>query len=390
MRHGSRYPDPGTYENWVALSEKVSNSNFKGYGPLEFLPGWQLDMTPGEVALLSPRGRGEMYDLGVELRYRYLNLYNDSTPFTVWSAGQERVINSAQSFAQGFVGLNWTRLATLYIQPDSVNYTFANSLTASAACPAYSNNGGVYQTNYENEVLPQVVKRLQPFVPGYNLTQSDVQNFQYLCGYEAEMTGNLEFCNVFTEQEWYEYEYGWDLNYFYGSGPGNSLGNTVGFPYVNATLQLLLAGPNSTEIGQTGQNVPSIIMSFTHDNDLGPVIASLGIQNNTALNNKTITENRQFYSSRVMPFGGRIAFERMSCRDQNKYVRVLVNDAVNVLPGCDSGPGGMCELSKFASYIEQRGVLAGDFVKTCGITASNATSLLTIFSNPPPTCSSQC
>ena len=83
--------------------------------------------------------------------------------------------------------------------PDSVNYTFADSLTPSSGCPAYSTGdtsakASIFRATYQGKVA----KRLNRFLDGLELTDSDVGVMQDLCGFQAEIDGDTRFCDVFT------------------------------------------------------------------------------------------------------------------------------------------------------------------------------------------------
>lgn len=73
VRHGSRYPDAGAYAQWVALHAKIQNATFTAGGELAFLGVWEPVLTDPElqIAMESPTGFKEAFDLGYVLRTRY-------------------------------------------------------------------------------------------------------------------------------------------------------------------------------------------------------------------------------------------------------------------------------------------------------------------------------
>lgn len=87
------------------------------------------------------------------------------------------------------------------IFPDSVNYTFTESLTPSAACPIYATyaNGSAQSAYYKTLYQQQIADRLNTFIDG-NLTivPSDVGTMQDLCGYGYVINGDKRFCDLFT------------------------------------------------------------------------------------------------------------------------------------------------------------------------------------------------
>lgn len=161
-------------------------------------------------------------------------------------------------------------------------------------------------------------------------------------------------------------------------------------------------------------------------NDVPPILAVLGLLNNTSyapLDPLCPNTSRKYRASYIVSFRGTVALERLSCdntwskgnttvhhiagsvpltQSTSQYVRVKVsvqiileilkyihairkvNDAVVPIPQCTSGPGSSCPLSQFATVVRKRGELAGDFVQKCGLSGvSNATSTLNFFTNPP-------
>jgi acid phosphatase len=92
-----------------------------------------------------------------------------------------------------------------------------------------------------------------------------------------------------------------------------------------------------------------------------------------------IAPDRKWKTSQITPMGGRIIFERLSCSSGDtqakKFVRFNVNDGIVPMAGCNNGPGSSCPLSRFAEYVKDRGVEAGDFRTVCGLPEDAAPKL---------------
>ncbi|CEL53207.1 hypothetical protein RSOLAG1IB_06173 [Rhizoctonia solani AG-1 IB] len=343
-RHGSRYPDPGAYNEWVALEDKVKNGSFSG--PLEFLNEWHPVLThpSDQIAQLSVTGYLETYFLGTQTRLRYPHLYTDNTPFVVWANNAQRTTDSARLFARGFGGPNATTLGTIYVVNPKGAQAGGNSLATSDLCPKYVDTSGANQTAvWDNIYLPPILKRLQKYIKGVDITTSDISIMPYLCGFETQITGKLSlFCDIFTESEFKQYEYRQDLRYYYGTGPGTDLPSTLMLP-----------------------------------NQLNEIATAIGVFNTTGpLPPNKIQSNRLFISSRINPMAGRIAFERMSCTSKKSgvYVRIRVNDAVYPMNECQSGPGKTCPLAQFGQVIKTKVDKAGDFMARCGLSSNQTIS----------------
>ncbi|KAF5380006.1 hypothetical protein D9615_006256 [Tricholomella constricta] len=151
-------------------------------------------------------------------------------------------------------------------------------------------------------------------------------------------------------------------------------------------------GPNQTS--NDGTFTP---MSFTHDNNLPPVVAaSLGLWNSSAspgvypLSLTKPDPNRELRSSYLVAFRGYVALEGMSCtrvrekRWSSTSAIKDINGAPVPVPGCSSGPGSTCPLQRFLEYVMERGIASGDFVQTCGLQViANATSVTSFLTTAP-------
>ncbi|KAJ4466269.1 phosphoglycerate mutase-like protein [Lentinula aciculospora] len=421
VRHGSRYPEPGSFTGWEELFWKIQNASFIARGPLVFFPSWvpPVNNIDHEPLFLSSTGAQEAFNLGVELRKRYAFTAGGEN-FTAWSAGEQRVVDTTTYFLRGYLSdgnyLSDPSLnrGHLIILPDSLtadqalnatNGTFADSLTPSASCPPYavfSNNGSIAASTFRATYQNRTAARINTFLQG-NLTfdATDVGVMQDLCGFGFEIGGDKRFCDIFTDEEWLDYEYAADLNYYYGSGPGNPFSAVTGYPWIKAIVDLFEAGPNHSVTNGT-LTPPPLIMGFSHDNNLPPLISALGLWNDTVL---SLTQRdrhplRQFRSGHLVAFRGYLALERLSCTPQpistdngvfhqigvlggsiissngtfattsvpQSYVRVRADNAPIPLPSCSSGPGQTCSLAQFVEMVN--GPLAnaaGDFIAVCGL-----------------------
>ncbi|KAG7095621.1 hypothetical protein E1B28_006345 [Marasmius oreades] len=422
LRHGARYPEPGSFNGWKGLFAKFQNATYTARGPLSFIPAWTLpvDDEPHQPLFLSSTGAGEAFRLGVELRKRY-GLTKGGSNFTVWTAGQQRCIDTAVYFLRGYLSQgnyvsdpSLNRGTVITLVDSSVNTTFADSLTPSASCPAYSEftpAGSANSDKFRASVRDKVAKRLNGFLEGLMLNASDIGVMQDLCGFGFEVSGDKRFCDIFQEAEWLDYEYAHDLNYYYGAGPGNPISATTGYPWVKAISDLFAVGPGETV--ENGTLIPPpLIMTFTHDNNIPPIISALGLWNSTTgssekeetiyplpITKRVDDPRRMFRSSYLVSFFGNIALERMKCviggptlEEQREkgvshqanifggsvnnagmgkskvFVRVRANNAPIPIPGCVSGPGMTCPLEEFLDYVNRpRKVASGDFVDICGL-----------------------
>lgn len=103
----------------------------------------------------------------------------------------------------------------------------------------------------------------------------DILAMQELCGYETIATGNSEFCKVFTDEEWLDVEYYFDVRqlaskscpvltttqvrFHYMMGYGQPLAPYLGMPWVQ-TAHHLLAG----DVDDDDDDGHSSLFAVTH------------------------------------------------------------------------------------------------------------------------------
>lgn len=90
------------------------------------------------------------------------------------------------------------------------------------------------------------------------------------------------------------------------------------------------------------------------------ILAAIGIFNNTSpLSNTTVqdaAETNGFSTSWLTPFGGRIYFEKLICqhadaKDNEEYIRIIINDRVQPMHACGGDEHGRCRLSDFLASL---------------------------------------
>ncbi|KAJ5983413.1 phosphoglycerate mutase-like protein [Penicillium waksmanii] len=399
VRHGSRFPDTGSYNSWVALQEKiqiaVNGTGFNARGSLSFIEDWSPVLTNPtlQIAQESMTGWKEASDLGYQLRARYPDFYEDGSPFYVWAnqyknpINESRVVQTARAFVNGYL----YEFADTYGTVISVNSTgsvnaIGNSLGPSDSCPTFAStsSGGNNVTDFDDTWVPRALKRINSLVKG-NLTfdETDILFFPYLCGYESQITGNLSpWCGVFTEDELRNYAYSQDLSYYYGVGPGADGPAPVLFlPFLESLTELLSKGPSQTGVDADGNpfTVPNLIMAFLNDNQIAEMTAAMGIFDEEApLSSTRLPKNHLYNIAHWITMRGTVAFEVLNCSTGNKhgsstepYIRVLFNDAVYPIASCHDGPGKSCLLSKYVSLLKKKSQKAGSFIEYCNVTGSN-------------------
>jgi acid phosphatase len=428
-RHGSRvssiaehhlihansrqFPDTGAYNGWVDLYERIQAAGSLDItdDTLSFLPSWKpvLSDPTRQIGQLSPTGIEELTTMGATWRQRYPHLYEDNTPFTMWSnyyTSGPRVRDSARYFARGFLGPNAAELGTIYALNASDPASWMNSLGASDLCKAYNDEGGSpYKDVWDSIYLPPIRARLNAEIHGdFNLTDGDVSSLAYLCGFETQIVGSRSpFCDVLTEDEILQYEYAQDLRYWYGTGLGSDIEKYQMLPIVEGLVQRFVDGPNVVyQLPNSTFVPPKVIANFANDGQINQIVAVLGVfDNEPQLPANRTLPNRMFRSSRLTPMRGTVAFERLSCpvapqsscgppsnnTASDAYMRIRLNEVVYPVQGCTSGPGSSCPLLEYQSIIKSKVNEVGDFAQICNMTGEGFASRPTttfLFDNTLP------
>ncbi|CCH44137.1 putative acid phosphatase DIA3 [Wickerhamomyces ciferrii] len=370
-RHGERYPSSKKIEKINKHFQDLKNStNIEG--PAEFLEGYDFEgleeKEAGEETAKGPySGLLDLYAHGSIFREAYDDLYNEEVGIKFYSASGSRIVASAESFAQGFLGESYNKSSIQIIDEEDKSLG-ANTLTPVDTCENYDEDSNEKKLDeFDDKFLKKIAKRINSENKGLDLSKKAVKSLMYYCGVELMGEGSTEICDLFTPNDWVEYAYMRDVKYYYEKGPGNKLSETSGKPYVEAIIKAL-----------KDENL-NLTLSFTHSSDIFPVLSALGIFNgDEELPIDHQVFNHPWKISNIMPMGARLILERLECEDeQDSFVRIIHNDAVIPIENYSKGPGFSTSLKDFEKYINER--LDGkDFRKDCG-NDDNTPQDLTIF-----------
>jgi hypothetical protein len=329
---------------------------------------------------LSVFGQQQLINSGVKYYNRYKQLAKSIDPF-VRSSGQERVVESAQNWTQGFhdariadkssnIPDDYPYNIVVISENEGLNNTLDHGLCNEFEHGYDSTIADSAQGIWVSLFVPSITARLNKNLPGADLTKEDTIYIMDLCPFNtaASDTGEISpFCSLFTTEEWQSYDYYQSLGKYYGFGWGNPLGATQGVGFSNELIARMTKTPvndhtstNST-LDSSKKTFPlggrtSLYADFSHDNDMTGIFSALGLYNetkpllNTTLEN--VVETKGYSASWTVPFAARAYFEKMTCVGaEEEYVRVIVNDRVLPLETCDGDSLGRCTLSKFVDSL---------------------------------------
>ncbi|KAK7750813.1 hypothetical protein SLS62_007212 [Diatrype stigma] len=401
-RHGARDPTAGKSQTYAALVDRIHDSVTQYGDGAAFLRDYKYTLGADE---LTAFGEQQLVNSGVDFFQRYGHLVEADgeveAPF-IRSAGQNRVVQSAQKWTEGFhrswqeAKGNVTTTTTttpkngssggddgypydILVIPEGTEY---NNTLSDELCTAFEegpDTGKAAQATWLDAFAPPITDRLNGAVlPGANLSREETIYMMDLCPYEtvaspalaAGATRRLSpFCDLFTADEWRSYDYHETLGKWYGYGRGSgALGPTRGVGWANELIARLTSQPvadrTSTNATLDGDEATfplrrRLYADFSHDNDMSSIYAALGLYNQTEPDGLPADSRRGpgktggFSASWSVPFAARMYVEKMQCGggEEEEFVRVLVNDRVIPLQNCGADELGRCRLGKFVESL---------------------------------------
>lgn len=338
-----------------------------------------LTSTGPYAGTLQARSTGQL------LRKRYDQLVDTTKTINFWSCSSARDIETAKCFANGFFGDHWEqdKLARLIVVSEEMERG-GDTLTPGNTClkyredKSYGHDWGYHKMgDWQVHFAKQIAGRLRDDVGGLDLTPIEIYGMMEFCGFEILVRGSSPWCDVFTQQEWLEYEYARDILHYYRAGPVNQYAGSMGQLWVDATRNVL-----------ANESARGVYFSFVHDVDMILLVSAMGILDEQSatqdLPTDHIKHDREWRTSDVVPMSGRFIFEKVICnedlrvgRSKRTYVRLFINDGMFDLEEVVGGSGlaGGASLNDFEQWVSARGAIFGDFGETCGLGKDSPTHI---------------
>lgn len=309
-----------------------SYTGFNATGDLAFLNDWTYKLG---AELLTPFGRLQNFELGIEARQLYGHLLNN---FTAQGAlpvfrteSQDRMVKTAQNFAAGFFGVpEFLEQVNLEIVVEATGFndtgapydTCKNSNVASRG-----QIGSTAATNFAATAFAPTVSRLQSYLTGVNLTTTDIVSMLQLCSYETVALGYSKFCSLFTEDELKDYEYYYDIAFYYNNGFGSPVAAAQGKGYLEEFVSRFqhqaLSEYNSTTNSTLDSNPAtfplnqSIYADATHEVVVLDTLTALNLTAIFASGPPPLTgrpvQQNSFVASQVVPFATHLVIQVLEC-----------------------------------------------------------------------------
>ena len=377
-RHAERYPTRNAGRRHLDLLKRLHDPAVKLQGALSFVETWSYFTDPSNPSFENLTTQGpyagtlQARNAGRTSRRRYDHLVSKDSSTKIWSCETPRDIETAMYFAEGFFGPDWATDGSAQLEIISEDAKRGgDTLTPGDTCLKYRTDvlghdfGYLMLGQWQNVYTAPISERLRKDAWGMTLTPLDVYGMMEMCGFEILARGYSSWCNIFTRQEWLEFEYARDLLHFYRAGPGNQYGPAMGWLYLNATADLLMK-PKANHV----------YFSFVHDGDLVPLLAALQLLDERTvvqdLPTDRIKEDRHWVTSDVVPMGGRVVFERVACWEDGvskRYVRVFINDGLMRFPGIPASPKvkHAIPVEDFWVFVASRPEIFGNFKTVCDL-----------------------
>ncbi|KAL9043055.1 MAG: hypothetical protein Q9180_000135 [Flavoplaca navasiana] len=372
--HGARDPTATKTRSYYSTIQKLQIAVGKFQGKYAFLNRFKYTLGADQ---LTAFGEQQMINSGIVFYNRYKALAKQRTPF-IRASGQDRVVESAWNFSQGFHQAktadrtpdeNYPHSILVIPEGEGYNNTLDHGLcTEFEDAVAYSSIGSEAQQTFLATFIPSVINRLNRDIPSANLTALDIVNLFDLCPFTtvASPSGVVSpFCFLFSLDEWKHYNYYQSLGKYYGYGAGNPLGPTQGVGYVNELIARLSgeAVTDHTTVNHTlddsNDTFPlgeALYVDISHDNDMTSIFSALGLYNSTGpLSNTSIQSpdaTGGYSAAWTVPFAGRAYFEKMACAGvDEELVRIVINNRVVPIERCGADRLGRCTLAKFVQSM---------------------------------------
>ncbi|KAI0169322.1 phosphoglycerate mutase-like protein [Hypoxylon sp. FL1284] len=377
-RHGARYPTSGAAP--AEFADKIKNATKDGLevgGDLTFLSDWTYKLG-GE--LLTPFGRSQEFLLGIQHRQLYghlLNNFTEAGTIPVFrTESQDRMVKTTTNFVAGFFGvpeyLDEVSIEIL-VEAQGVNNSGAPYyVCTNADVDSLGSIGSTMASKFANDAFNQTLERLNSQVSGLTFTPTDAMAMLQLCSYETISLGYSAFCGLFTEEDFINYEYYYDISFYYNNGPGSPVSAAQGLGYLQ---EFVARSKGEYPEGWSAMNTTydnnstyfplnqSIYADATHEVVVLDVLTAFNLTalfNGPPLNGTANQHDNSFVASKIVPFATHFTAQVLECPayQPTKQMRFLVNDAVvpvaDSYDGCPADEHGLCAYDTVVATLEDR------------------------------------
>ncbi|KAE8714839.1 multiple inositol polyphosphate phosphatase 1-like isoform X2 [Hibiscus syriacus] len=348
-RHGTRSPTKKRMrelENLASHIKEIIKDAKERNLPLQKVPAWFHKWEPpwkGKLkgGELDIKGEEEMYQLGISVRERFPDLFNEEyhpDVYPIKTTQVPRASASAVAFGMGsFRGkgsLGPGRHRAFAVTSES---RASDTILRKKQEPAFDK----LEEPILTEITSSLTKRYE-----FNFTRQDISSLWFLCKQVALL-------------EWMD-----DLQMFIVKGYGKSLNYRMGVPLLKDVVQSMDEAINAKEGNQVPGSYEKARLRFAHAETVVPFTCLLGLflegSDFERIRKEPLDfpvkppQKRKWRGSTVAPFAGNNMLVLYSCpaNSSSKYfVHVLHNEHPIPMPGC--GCTGFCPFQVFKDKIVQ-------------------------------------
>ncbi|KAK6227750.1 hypothetical protein SCA6_000090 [Theobroma cacao] len=344
---------------------------------------WKGKLTGGELDI---KGEEEMYQLGIRVRERFPDIFNEEyhpDVYPIKTTQVPRASASAVAFGMGlFSGkgsLGPGRHRAFAVTSESRASDLV--LRFFDCCQTYKDfrkNHGPAVDNLKEPILTEITSALARRYE-FNFTRQDISSLWFLCKQETSLLDITDqACSLFSPTEVALLEWTDDLEVFILKGYGKSLNYRMGVPLLKDVVQSMEEAIKAKEDNQAPGSYEKARLRFAHAETVVPFSCLLGlflegsdfqrIQKEEPLGlPPKPPQNRNWRGSTVAPFAGNNMLVLYSCpaNSSSKYfVQVLHNEHPTRMPGC--GGTDFCPFEVFEERIV-RPHLKHDYNTLCNV-----------------------
>ncbi|KAL8292818.1 hypothetical protein RQP46_000512 [Phenoliferia psychrophenolica] len=184
--------------------------------------------------------------------------------------------------------------------------------------------------------------------------------------------GSSKFCELFTEEDFEAFEYGYDLSFYGDCGLGSPVGAAQGLGWVREFVARLSQTPMTVFDSNTNSTLDGSNITFPLDQAFYAdaahevsILNALAALNLTALSPAPLDpttnhKNHTFSAARIVPFATNLVIQVLECQPSapTKQIRMIVNDAVIPLEtayeGCKHDFNGLCAFDTVVAALQKR------------------------------------
>ncbi|KAF8844472.1 phosphoglycerate mutase-like protein [Paxillus ammoniavirescens] len=351
-RHGSRGPVAAGEMNYIdqlvqtleAHAEEIKEADL----PPKFAflkTGYNSDLSPEQ---LTPIGRKQLFDHGVDFALKYPHLTTD----TILSSDSERVVESAHWFAGGYFGRDVEHVKFLNVTDLDVPVSWITPVPG-PACPNFSfAYGRNVSEAYSKVYIPSITKHLNRQLPFMHFNGNDTLGTLYACAYDLAAHGVSPWCEVFLPRELALFNYHMDvlMDAECAYTVPDNLGPLAGTVYVNKLIERFT--------NSSGDARP-LYLEFGHDITILFAMAALDLTRDVPpLSPEGPPPHRKFRTAEQTPFAANMVWEKFTCTHSfdGPQVRLVLNEETFPLHTCERTKYdrryGTCSLEAFIAANE--------------------------------------